>query len=147
MLNFQLPCLSRKSSLSVNFTLLPSREKFRKLSLTAMGVLAHHLRTLDRSLVPPWAWVKIFQCTCLQSHLKTHPPNSPKSYPKFRITRTTFPEFLEGVKSSYFCYLGPCAKFRNPRSTFGNIPLCAPKYSIVQGVGGVPDWNPNIFVS
>ena len=26
--------------------------------------------------------------------------------------------FVQGVESSYFCYLGPHAKFRNPRTTF-----------------------------
>ena len=30
-------------------------------------------------------------------------------------------------------------KFRNPRTTFGNTPLCPPNYSIVWGVRGVPD--------
>ena len=34
---------------------------------------------------------------------------------------------FEGVKSSYFCYLGPHAKFRNPRTTFENYSLCPPK--------------------
>ena len=31
-------------------------------------------------------------------------------------------------------------KFRNPRTTFENTPLRPPKYSIVRGVGGVPDF-------
>ena len=39
--------------------------------LTPMGVLAHRLRTLDRSLVPPSAWAEIFWRTCLQSHLQS----------------------------------------------------------------------------
>ena len=42
-------------------------------------------------------------------------------------------------------------KFRNPRKTFGNTPFCPPKYSIVRGVGVVPNffrvWNPHIFVT
>ena len=41
--------------------------------------------------------------------------------------------------------------FSNPRTTFENTPVCAPKYSIVQGVGWFPkiffDFTPNIFVS
>ena len=31
-------------------------------------------------------------------------------------------------------------KFQNPRTTFKNTPLCPPKYSIVQGGGGVPNF-------
>ena len=40
-----------------------------QIPLTPMGVLAHRLCTLDRSLVPPSAWAEIFPPTCLQSHL------------------------------------------------------------------------------
>ena len=36
-----------------------------KFPLTLMGVLAHSLRTLDRSLIPPSTHTEI----CLQSHL------------------------------------------------------------------------------
>ena len=61
------------------------------------------------------------------------------------------PCFFKGMESSYFCYHGPHAKFKNPRKTFENTPLCPPKYSIVRGVGGSQrfflDWNPNIFLS
>ena len=61
------------------------------------------------------------------------------------------PNFCGGLGSLYFCYIGPHAKFRKPRTTFEITPLCAPKYSIVQGLGGSPifcvDWNLNIFVS
>ena len=68
------------------------------------------------------AWAEIFRPTCLQSHLQTSPPTPQKSYPKFR----------------------------NPRTTFENNPLCPPKYSIVRGVGGSPNfvrvWNPHIFL-
>jgi hypothetical protein len=53
------------------------------------------------------------------------------------------------VKYSYFCYLGPHTKFRNPRKTFEIPPNCAPKYS-AGGRGGprnfLFDWNHNIFV-
>ena len=31
-------------------------------------------------------------------------------------------------------------EFQNPRTTFENNPLCPPKYSIVRGVGRVPDF-------
>ena len=55
-----------------------------------MGVLAHRLRTLDRSLFPPSAWAEIFWCTCLQSHLQTSPPTPQKSYLKFQNPWTTF---------------------------------------------------------
>ena len=48
---------------------------------------------------------------CLQSHLQISLPTPKKSYPKFR----------------------------NPRTTFENTPLCPPKYSIVRGVWGFPD--------
>ena len=64
------------------------RDKRRKFPLTMMGVLAHRLRTLDRSLVPPSAWAEIFRRTCLQSHLQTSPPTPQKSYLKFRNPRT-----------------------------------------------------------
>jgi hypothetical protein len=56
-----------------------------------------------------------------------------------------------GIKMNFWPlvqpYLGPHAKFRNPRTTFEITPICAPKYSIE---GGVPemifiDWNPNIL--
>ena len=36
-------------------------------------------------------------------------------------------------KSHNFCFLGPNAKFRNPRTTFEVTPPCAPKYSVVWG--------------
>ena len=88
-----------------------------------LGVLAHRLRTLDCSLVPPSTWAEIFRRTFLQSHLQTSLQTKQNSYPKLW----------------------------NPRTTFENTPLCLPKYSIVRGVGGVPDdffgWNPSIFVS
>ena len=64
------------------------------------------LRTLDPPLSPPLTWAEIFWCAFLQSHLQTSPPTPQKSYPKFR----------------------------NPRTTFGNTPLCLPNYSIVRGV-------------
>ena len=48
--------------------------KFKKNPLTPMGVLAHRLCMLDRSLVPPSAWVTdhhshmmyIYICNCVQ---------------------------------------------------------------------------------
>jgi hypothetical protein len=58
-----------------------------------MGVLAHRLRTLDRSLVPQSTQAEIFPRTCLQSHLKTPPPTPPKSYLKFWNPRTSYPPF------------------------------------------------------
>jgi hypothetical protein len=61
-----------------------------KFPLTPMGGLAHRLRTLDPSLVPPLTWTEIFQRTCLQSHLQTSPPTPQKSYPTFWNPRTTF---------------------------------------------------------
>ena len=82
----------------------------KKFPLTPIGVLAHRLRTLDRSLVPPSTEAEIFRRTCLQSQLQTSPPTPQKSYPKFR----------------------------NPRTTFENAPLCPHNYSIVLGVGGSP---------
>jgi hypothetical protein len=39
------------------------------ISTRADGLLAHRLRTLDRSLVPPSTQAEIFRHTCLQSHL------------------------------------------------------------------------------
>ena len=68
-----------------------------------MGVLAHRLRTLDRSLVPPSTRAEIFRHMCLQSHLQTSPPTPHKSYPKFQ----------------------------NPITTFETTPLWPSKYSIV----------------
>ena len=45
-------------------------------------------------------------------------------------------DVMSGVMNlSYFCYLGPHAKFQKTRTTFEITPLCAPKYSIVRGVG------------
>jgi hypothetical protein len=44
-----------------------------------MGVLAHRLRTLDRSLVTPSTQAEIYRCTCLQSHLK-HLPQPLRSH-------------------------------------------------------------------
>ena len=41
----------------------------QKFPLASMGVLAHRLRTLDSSLVPPSTQAEIFRHTCLQSHL------------------------------------------------------------------------------
>ena len=84
------------------------RRELSKFPLTPMGVLAHSLRTLDRLHFPPSAWVEIFRCTCLQSHLQTPPPTAQKSYPMFR----------------------------NPRKTFESTPICPPKYNIVRGWGG-----------
>ena len=52
------------------------REK--KIPLAPMGVLAHCLRTLDRSVVPPSTQAEIFRRMCLQSHLQTPPP-TPRS--------------------------------------------------------------------
>ena len=64
-----------------------------------MGVLAHRLRTLDRSLVPPSTQAEIFRHTCLQSHLQTSPPTPRKTYLKFRNPRTTF-EILKILKTA-----------------------------------------------
>ena len=81
------------------------------------------LNTLDPPFGAPSTWAEIFRRTCLQSNLQTSPPTPQKSYPKFR----------------------------NPRTTFENTPLCPPKYSIVRGVGGsqilLRVWNPQIFVT
>ena len=46
-------------------------------------------------------------------------------------------QFCLGSGISYFCYLWPHAKFRNPRTTYPPFP---PKNAIVRGVGGVPDF-------
>ena len=73
-----------------NNHILHNEEPFAKFPLAPMGVLAHHLRTLDRSLVPPLTRAEIFRRTCLQSHLQTPPPTPPKSYPKFWNPWTTF---------------------------------------------------------
>ena len=115
--SFRSMCLFTCSQLS------KSCKNFSSIPLTPMGVLAHRLRTLDRSLVPPSTWAEICWHMCLQSHLQASPPTSQKSYPKFR----------------------------NNMTTFGNTPLCPPNYSIVWGVGGAPifvvDWNHNIYVT
>jgi hypothetical protein len=75
-----------------------------------MGFLAHRLRTLDRSLVPPSTQAEIFQRTCLQSHLQT-PPEPLRSH----------------IRS--FGTIGQLFK----------IPPFCPQNRIVQGVGGVPE--------
>ena len=56
------------------------------------------------------------------------------------------PNNLFWLECSYFFYLGPHAKFQNPRTKY---PPCPPKYVIVWGVGarGVPDFNPKILRS
>ena len=74
------------------------------------GSSLRSLRMLDPPLGPPSTLAEIFRRTCLQSHLQTSPPTPQKCYPKFR----------------------------NPRTTFGNTPLCPPIYSVVRGVGGSP---------
>ena len=65
-----------------------------------------------RKLSPPSTPAELFRNTCLQSYLQTSPATPQKSYPKFR----------------------------NPRTTFGNTPLCPPNCSIVRGVGWVPNF-------
>jgi hypothetical protein len=60
-----------------------------KFPLMSMGVLAHCLHMLDRSLVPPLAWTEICVRTCLQSHLQTSPQIHQKSYQKFWNPRST----------------------------------------------------------
>ena len=99
-----------------------SDEKITKIPLAPMGVLFSGSAHARPSALPPIDVAEISRRTCLQIHLQTSPPTPQKSYPKFR----------------------------NPRTTFGNTPLCPSKYSIVRGVG-VPNflggWNPNIFVT
>ena len=70
-------------------------------------------------LAPVSAKDEIFRCMCLQNKPQKSPPTHLKSYPKFR----------------------------NPWTTFENTPLCAPKYSIVHGVGGVPDFFQGVETS
>ena len=46
----------------------------------------------------------------------------------------------------------PISKVLEPYDNFWKYPLCPPKYSIVRGIGGVPNfflfcWNPTIFVT
>jgi hypothetical protein len=77
-----------------------------------MGVLAHRLRTLDRSLVPPSTRAEIFRRMCLQSHLQTPPPTPSE----------VISEVLE------------------PLDNFSKYPPFPPKKRIVQGVGGVPEF-------
>jgi hypothetical protein len=38
------------------------------------------------------------------------------------------------------------SEVRNPRKTFDNTPLCPPKYSIVLGLGGVPNFLIRILI-
>ena len=68
-----------------------------KFPLAPMGVLAHRLRTLDRSLVLPSTRAEIFRRTCLQSHLQISPPTPQKSYQKFRNPRTNFEIFKKNL--------------------------------------------------
>ena len=82
----------------------------QKFPLASMGVLAPGSAHARPSARPPIDTRKKFRHTCLHSHLQTSPPTPQKSY----------------------------QKFRNPRTTFENTPLCPPNYSIVRGVGGVP---------
>jgi hypothetical protein len=49
-----------------------------------------------------------------------------------------FPDFVKAVESSYFCYLGPYAKFRNPWTTFEITSFSAQKYHSARGRGGPP---------
>jgi hypothetical protein len=79
-----------------------------KFPLAPMGVLAHRLRTLDRSLAPPSTRAEIFRRTCLQSQLSTPPLAPLKSY----------------------------LKFGNPWTTFQNIPISAQKSQSAGGRGG-----------
>jgi hypothetical protein len=74
-----------------------------------MGVLAHRLRTLDRSLVPLSTRAEIFRRTCLQSHLK-HLPQPLQSH---ILSFGTLGQLFE-------------------------MPLFPHKNRIVWGVGGVP---------
>jgi hypothetical protein len=85
-----------------------------------MGVLAHRLRTLDRSLVPPLT-------------LNTS-PNPSEVIVKFWNPWATFkippfsaqkshsaggrggPQIFFWLESSYFCYLGAHAKLENPKT-------------------------------
>ena len=91
-----------------------------RIPFTPMGVLAPGSTHARSSARAPIDMSGNFRRTCLQSHLQTSPPTPYKSY----------------------------LKFWNPRTTFENTPLCPPKYSIVWGVGGVPDFfmNSSIFI-
>ena len=59
--------------------------------------------------------------------------NTPLCPPKYSIVQV-------GTESSYFCDLGPHAKFRNSTTTFQNTPPFRPKCHSA-GVGG----SPNLF--
>ena len=83
-----------------------------RVKILLWGSSLQGLRTRDLPLGPPSTLAEIIRHTCLQSHLQRSPPTPQKSY----------------------------LKFRNSRTTFENTPLCPPKYSIVRGVGGVPNF-------
>ena len=123
-----------------------------------MGVLAPRLRTLDGPLVPPSTQAEIFWLTCLQSHLQTPPPTPLKSDPKFRNPWTTFRNTplsaqklpsAGGRGSPRICFevgillfllvRSPC-KISEPYDNFWIYPPCPPKYVIMWGGRGVPDF-------
>ena len=63
-----------------------------KISLTLMGVLTYHLRTLECSLILPLALTQICRHKCLQRSIQTSPLTQQKSYTKFWNPKTTFKE-------------------------------------------------------
>ena len=85
-----------------------------------MGVLAPRLCRLDVSLSPQWHERKFVGATVCKVTFKHLPPTPKNLYPKFR----------------------------NPRTTFENPPLCA-KYNIVKGRSPkfVFGWKTNICVT
>ena len=57
--------------------------------------------------------------------------------------QTKFPIKPMGILAPKSAHARPSARaphIRNPRTTFENTPLFPPKCSIVQGLGGVPDF-------
>ena len=98
--------IERKSNIIIaNHNCQDQGKKWPNFPCAPMGVLAP--RSPDQ---PPINTSGNLQCTYLQSHLQTSPPNPHKSY----------------------------AKFQNPRTTFENSTLCPAKYSIVRGEWGSP---------
>jgi hypothetical protein len=77
-----------------------------------MGVLAHRLHTLDRSLVPPYRHERKFSGAC--------------------VSRVTFKHLPQAFRSHILSF--------GTLGQLFEIPPFPPKNRIVRGVGGVPEF-------
>ena len=90
-----------------------SEDPLSDFPLMPMGVLAHRLRTLDRSLVSPSEVIS--EVLEPLDNFSKYPPFLPKNCIVWGVGES--PIFCCWLESKYFCYLGAHAKLQNPTTT------------------------------